>query len=437
MGILYNDLIAAYRARAAGTAPQWPERPVEYADYVLWQRHTFDADGDWARAQFAHWRKALEGLPDEIAVAPDRTRPVILGRRGVTAKFTVSPERRAALVRLAEQERATEFMLYEAVLATVMHILGAGVDVAIGSPAASRTDPASADVVGLFANMVVLRNDFSGSPTLRDIVGRTRDTVLDAFAHSELPIERLVEAINPPRSRSRNPLFQTMINVIGQDWAVAPQAVSADTTVVGLPMDLDVPYLDLNVGLTVTADAGLDVWVVANADLYDLETVQQIGHALDKAFDAFATVPDRGVSELELLPPATMERLLAAPTPAAAEPGGTGVRGSAETERILIALLEELLDITGVEPGDNFFALGGDSIVSVQWSARAATQGVAFTPAMVFEHMTIGGLAAAADAQANPPAAAQISSQEYAPMSASGLTPDALAGLTASWQQRT
>ncbi len=346
MGILFSDLISAYRARVEHTPPTWPEPPIQYADYALWQRHTFDTDGEWAREQLAHWREALSGLPDEISVAPDHSRPLRLGRRGATVKFTVPADRRAALTRIAEQERATEFMVYEAVLAAVMHKLGGGADIVVGSPAASRVDTASTNLIGLFANMVVLRNDVSGDPTLRDIVRRTRDTVVDAFAHQELPIERLVEAINPPRSRSRNPLFQTMINFIGQEWAASPRTVAEDTTVVGLPMDLDVPYLDLNVGLSVTPEGGLDVWVVANADLYQPETVQHIADAMDSALHAFATTPDLAVSEVELLPAATMQKLLAAPTSIVEEPTAH-VRGSAETERALIVLLEELLDITG------------------------------------------------------------------------------------------
>ncbi len=436
MGVLFSDLISAYRARVEQTPQQWPEHSIQYADYVLWQRDTFDSDGEWATAQLAHWQDALAGLPDEISVAPDRSRPFMLGRRGEAVKFTVPAERRAELTRLAEQERATEFILYEAVLAAVMHKLGGGVDIAVGTPAASRVDEASANLIGLFANMVVLRNDLSGDPTLRGIVGRTRDTVLDAFAHQELPIERLVEALNPPRSRSRNPLFQTMINFIGQEWATAPRAVSQGTTVVGLSMDLDVPYLDLNVGLSVNPDGGLDVWVVANADLYEPDTVAQIADAMSNALHAFASTPDKAVSEVELLPAATMRRLLAAPTAIVVEPAAPGARGSAETERALIGMLEELLDISGIEPDDNFFALGGDSIISVQWSARASATGLVFTPAMVFEHMTIGGLACAVDAQASAPAAEVDSTPQHTPMSASGLSPDALADLTASWQQQ-
>lgn len=139
------------------------------------------------------------------------------------------------------------------------------------------------------------------------------------------------------------------------------------------------------------------------------------------------------MSELQLLPAADLEKLLAPATPAAAEPSHPVAGGSAETERVLIDLLEQLLDVTGVDRDDNFFAVGGDSIISIKWSAQAAARGLVFTPAMVFEHMSIAELAAAVDAAADQPAAEADSAPAYTPMSASGLSDDALADLTASW----
>jgi len=228
-----------------------------------------------------------------------------------------------------------------------------------------------------------------------------------------------------------------MIHFRSEDWALIPRDLTGtgDTTVVPLQMYFEISLLDLDVGVNVTPAGALDVRVVANAELYEAPTVALIADALNAAFDAFATTPDAAVSTVELLRTADLEKLLAPPTPGAAAPSQPGVGGSVETERVLIALLEELLEITGVDRDDNFFAVGGDSIISIKWSAQASAQGRAFTPAMVFEHMTIGELAAAVDAAADQPAAEAESApgQEYTPMSASGLGPDALADLTASW----
>lgn len=438
--VIVDDLIAAYRARLEGQAPQWDPQPVQYADYVLWQRDAFAPDSEFGQAEVNFWRQQLAGVPTEIAVAHDRARPQILGKRGEVAKFVMEPERRQALTRMAEQRGVTEFMVYQAALAVVLHRLGGGTDIVIGSPVAARVHPHVAKLVGLFANMVALRNDLSGDPSLRSVLERSRDATLNAHAHQELPIEKLVEAVNPVRSLSWNPLFQTMVNFRGADWGTAARdvTVSGETTVVPLPMEVDVSYLDLNFALNVTPSGGLDVSVVANADLYDHETTRMIAQALDTAFDAFVNNQESRVSEIVLLPADAMAQLMA-PLAAAVEPVTTpSVEGSEETKLVLISILEELLEISDVDPEDNFFALGGDSVISIQWSTRAAERGLAMTPQMVFECATIAQLAGAVDAAdrvvtegdshlVTPPV-------QSAPMSASGLSADALAELTASWQ---
>jgi mycobactin peptide synthetase MbtE len=438
LGIFFDDIVTAYRARVAGQAPQWPTLRVQLADYALWQRYAFDAGNEWGQAELAYWRNALIELPDEIAVAPDHSRPPVMGKRGEVVTFTVSATRRGALTRLAEQTGATEFMVYQAVLAVLLHKLGGGTDVPIGSPVVSRVEPATENLIGFFANTVVLRNDLSGDPSLSAMVTRSRDVVLDAFAHQELPIERLVEALNPPRLRSRNPLFQSMLHFRGQDWALVPRDLTAtgETTVVSLPIDFEVSLLDLDVGMNVTPNGELDVRVVANADLYESQTAVLIADALDAALDAFARTPDATVSTVQLLPASAMDKLLAPPSTKVVAPSRPVTGASVETQRVLIALLEELLEITGVDAEDNFFALGGDSIISIKWSAQANARGLAMAPPMVFEHLTIAELAGAVDAAADQPAAEPDSDpqQGYTPMSASGLSADALAELTASWQ---
>ncbi|RAV07389.1 non-ribosomal peptide synthetase [Mycolicibacterium sp. GF69] len=438
LGIIFDDLTSAYQARRAGSSPQWADLPVQFADYALWQLNAFDPANAWGQQQVAHWRATLAGLPQETCVATDHPRPPVIGKRGHSVHFPVSSARRASLVQLAEDTGASEFMVYQAAVAVLLHKLGAGTELALGSTVASRVDAATSNLVGLFANVVVLRNDLSGTPSLRTVLRRGRDTVLDAVAHQELPIERLVEAINPSRSLSRNPLFQHMVHFRGPDWGLQPRDLTGETSVVPRPIDFDIALLDLDIGMNVTAAGGLEVRVVANADLYEAATVGLIADALRAVLDGFAETPDRPISELTVLPDDQLTALLAPAIPTDAGSSGPAVAGSAETERILIDLLEELLEITDVEREDNFFALGGDSIISIKWSAQASARGLVLTPAMVFEHMTIAGLAAAVDRAADTeqePTDMQTN-QDYTPMSASGLDADALAALTAAWQQQ-
>ncbi|MFI5502127.1 amino acid adenylation domain-containing protein [Nocardia asteroides] len=439
-GVLLDDLTTAYRARSEqGGAPSWTPLPIQFADYALWQRELFDQAGasEFAQAQLDYWRTTLAGVPEEISVAHDRPRPPVLGKRGEVVTFALPASVRSGLEALATRSGATEFMVCQAAVATLLHALGGGTDITLGTPVAARADAATTNLIGLFANMVVLRNDLSDAPTLRETVIRARDVVLDANAHQELPIERLVEALNPRRSRSRNPLFQSMIHFRGADWAPAtlPFASSGASTVTVVPADFDVSFLDLNLSLNVTADGGMDVRVVVNADLYDPATAALIADALAATLRAFAETPDLPVAELTVLPRAELERLLAAPEPVAVAAGaGAGVAGS-DTERTLITLIEELLEIDEVTGEDNFFALGGDSVISIQWSARADALGLPMTPQLVFECATITELAAAVDAAAaaGPGQAEEPEQVSHAPMSASGLESDALSALTAAW----
>ncbi|MFD3507520.1 amino acid adenylation domain-containing protein [Nocardia sp. NPDC058666] len=435
-GVLLDDLTTAYRAREQGTAPAWEPLPIQFADYALWQQELFDrsAPSEFAQTQIDYWRTALAGVPDEIAVAHDRARPRELGKRGEVVTFTLPAEVRSGLEQLAIRSGATEFMVCEAAVATLLHVLGGGDDITLGTPVAARTDQATTNLIGLFANMVVLRNDLSNAPTLRDTVIRARNVVLDANAHQDLPVERLVETLNPRRSRSRNPLFQSMIHFRGADWAptTVPFSTSGGSTVTVLPADFDVSFLDLNLSLNVTAEGGMDVRVVVNADLYDPATAALIADALAATLRAFAQTPDLPVADLRVLPAADLDRLLAPPAPAAPPVAASESSADSDTERTLITLIEELLDTEDVTGEDNFFAIGGDSVISIQWSARAAELGLALTPQLIFECATITELAAAVDAAAG----AQTEEPEqvsHAPMSASGLEADALSALTAAW----
>ncbi|OBJ72907.1 non-ribosomal peptide synthetase [Mycobacterium sp. 1274756.6] len=439
LGVIVDDLLTAYRSRLLGEEPRRLDDtgpPPQFADYATWQHRS--ADSSWAEAQLAHWRTVLAGLPDEIPLAHDRARPPVLHRHAEIAPFSVTAERRATLTEFAERIGVTEFMVYQGALAILLHALGGGTDIAVGSPVAARLDPATTNLVGPCANVVVLRNDLSGDPTVRDALLRGREVVLDAIAHQEVPTERVVEALNPPRTAARDhPLFQAAIQFRGEDWAAAPRTVTAGTTVTAMPMEFDRALLDLTVALTATPEGQLDGRVVGNADLYRARTVAEIAQAWTAVLDSIVAEPDRSLADLQLLLPATMERLRS--RPATTEPAERPrADGSEETTRTLIELLAELLEIpdADIDRGDNFFALGGDSVISVQWAARAAAHGLRMTPAMVFEHLTIAELAAAIDAEeATGSGASADAAPASEPMSASGLAPDALAALTTSWQQ--
>ncbi|WP_327095421.1 amino acid adenylation domain-containing protein [Nocardia vinacea] len=303
---ILDDLATAYRARTAGADPDWTPLDVQYADYALWQREVVETLG----TQVDYWRDTLAGLPDEINVALDRLRPAILGKNGHVVPFAVPAALRGKLKALAEASGGSEFMLYQAAVATLLHKLGAGVDIPLGTPIAGRVDPAAAELVGLLANMVVLRNDLSGDPTLRTVLERSRDTALGAYSNQDIPTERLVDALNPARSRSRNPLFQAMMHFREENWDGAGQGLDAHTALTVLPLDFDTSLLDLSINFFAGSDGGFDASVIVNTDLYEPATGELFAQRMLRVLAAFAEAPDSTVGELDIMPAAERQRVL-------------------------------------------------------------------------------------------------------------------------------
>ncbi|MEA5360258.1 amino acid adenylation domain-containing protein [Amycolatopsis sp., V23-08] len=212
---LVRDLSEAYTARLAGHAPEWTSLPVQYADYALWQRELLGSAADpksvLAR-QSEYWRTELAGVPQPLQLPLDRPRPQTISYDGDFVRFVVDTTEFRLIEELARRHDATVAMVWQAVLAVVLHQLGAGDDITIGSPIAGRTDDALDDLVGMFINNVVLRADLSAHPTFADVLDQVREKALAAYEHQDTPFELLVELLNPERSTAYAPLFQVMLS---------------------------------------------------------------------------------------------------------------------------------------------------------------------------------------------------------------------------------
>ncbi|GAB3578829.1 hypothetical protein GCM10027445_46530 [Amycolatopsis endophytica] len=201
---LLTDLAAAYRARTTGSAPRFEPLPVTYADYAVWQREQSTGDAE------KFWTATLDGLPEETVLPADRPRPARADYAGALAETTLPAALTERIGQVAARQGATPFMVLQAAVAVLLRTLGAGTDIPLGVPVSGR--PAGTeDLVGLFVNTVVLRTDVSGDPAFTELLDRVRQADAEAFAHQDLPFERVVELLNPERSLSRHPLFQVSV----------------------------------------------------------------------------------------------------------------------------------------------------------------------------------------------------------------------------------
>ncbi len=184
---------------------------MQYADYALWHRNLLGSEDDPASSvskQLAHWRDALAGIPDQMDLPTDRPRPAVQSYAGGRIDFDIDADLHAQLVDLTHRRRATLFMTVHAALAVLLARLSGSDDITVGTPVAGRGDQQLDDLIGMFVNTLVLRARVADDATFDELLQTVRDADLKAFGNADVPFERLVEVLDPPRSTARHPLFQ-------------------------------------------------------------------------------------------------------------------------------------------------------------------------------------------------------------------------------------
>ncbi|MFE9327902.1 amino acid adenylation domain-containing protein [Nocardia sp. NPDC052278] len=312
---LTRDLMLAYAARSANAAPGWAPLPVQYADYSIWQRELLGSEDDpesLAAEQVAYWRDALADLPEQLDLPSDRPRPAVQSFAGGTAEVRIDPETHRALIELARAEGATLFMVVHTALAVLLARLSGTDDIAIGTPLSGRGEAALDDLIGMFVNTLVFRTRVDAGATFAELTARQREADIRAFAHADIPFERLVEVLNPVRSTARHPLFQVGLSFqnLGQSSLELP-----GLTVTGVGIDTQVAQFDLNLIVSDAYDAngvpaGIAGQFVYARDLFDQATVEGFAERFARLLDRIIAAPRIPVGELDLLATAEQEQIL-------------------------------------------------------------------------------------------------------------------------------
>ncbi|HEV7655224.1 MAG TPA: amino acid adenylation domain-containing protein [Mycobacteriales bacterium] len=312
MGLLVSEFQEEYSAAVERRPSSLGEPEVQFADVAAWEQRKLNSS--WLDGQLAYWRDRLAGTP-VLALPTDRPRGERQSSAGARTELRVDPGLTDSLRAVARAEGVTLYMLLLAAFTVTLARAAGQDDVAIGSAVANRSRPETRSLVGPFINTLVLRTDLSGAPTLREAVARVRDTCLGAYAHQEVPFDKLVEVLAPDRDPARGPFFQVMFQYIGvpvdpvrlPGLALSVGDVPSDTVKFDLLLDV------------LPAGGGLSALVQYNTDLYDRPTIDRLTGQWLAVLEAAADDLDRPLAALPSLPAADRRRLL---TDWAAGPAG-------------------------------------------------------------------------------------------------------------------
>ncbi len=274
LGLFVRELGELYRALAAGEPAALPELPIQYSDFAVWQRQWLS--GTVLEEQIGWWARRLAGAPQVVELPLDHPRPAVQSHRGAVAIRVLGSGLGVRLEALCRRLGVTPFMALLAGFATLLSRYGGQRDVVVGSPIANRGHSEVENLIGLFANTLAMRVDLAGDPAVEELAGRVREMALGAYAHQDVPFERLVHDLQPDRSLSHTPVFQVLLALQN-----IPQSSLklAGLTLSGQEAGAVQAQYDLSVMLSPQAGGGLRAWVSYVADLFDAATVERLlGH---------------------------------------------------------------------------------------------------------------------------------------------------------------
>ncbi|NRD67016.1 amino acid adenylation domain-containing protein, partial [Corallococcus exiguus] len=304
LGVLIREVGALYAAFSSGQPSPLPELPVQYGDYAAWQR-------DWLRdetlaREVDYWKQSLMGAPPVLELPTDRPRPAVRTNAGTTLGFMLPLDLSRKLNALAQQEGASLFMALLAGWQVLLSRYSGQTDISVGSPIAGRTRAEVEGLIGFFVNTLVLRTQVDGEASFRELLKQVRGTVLGAYEHQDVPFEKLVEALQPERSLSHTPLFQTSMSL--QNVPVEESRLPG-LVLKPVPYEGRTSKFDLSLFFTETLD-GLAGAVEYSTDLFEAATVRRMVEHLRMLLEGVVSTPEAAVGRLPMLTDAERQQVL-------------------------------------------------------------------------------------------------------------------------------
>jgi len=396
-GVMVKEIKTLYEAHIHSQTPALPALAVQYADFAHWQRQRTQAPR-WA-AQRDYWLKQLAGLGARETIPADHRRPPVSSGIGACHRFHIPKASQQALQAFSQAHEATLFMSLLSLFAVLLRRCGGAGDLAIGTPVANRNRAEIEGLIGFFVNVLVMRIDAEGDPSFGELLGRVKETALDAYANQDFPFELIVEALQPERDRARHPLFQVMFvlqNAPGEKLRLPGLTIEPQ------PIETGLSKFDLTLLMEESAD-GLSGIFEYDADLFDAATIQRLARRLQTLCGHIADADGRRLSDLPLLadeeagllqawskgprvdydlglsvPALIARQALERPDAPALTQAGQAL-GYAELQRRAARLAGELLRL-GVMPGDSVGLCVERSADMIAGMLAAMQAGAAYVP---------------------------------------------------------
>ncbi|NNH70469.1 non-ribosomal peptide synthetase [Nocardia uniformis] len=402
LGPLVTDLTTAYAARSRGLAPDWEPLRVQYADYTAWQQHRLGDRRDprsLSARQLAYWTRTLADAPDRLALPVDRIRiPGTDGTRGAALDFTIDPTTAKGVAEVARRYGVTPYMVTCAVYLVLLHQASTEQDVVIGTATAGRTHPAVEPLIGMFVNTLPVRATIDPAEPFDAVLARARTATLAALDHADVPFDHIVEAVNPRRDDTRNPLFQTVFSYENLPAATVSAAFGEVRATV-LDIEPGTTHFDLALTLReIPEQPGYTAIFRYATDLFDRGTVGAFADEYVRLLRAL--VADPSVPIAEVTTDSIARQRLRAPVTATPDHALPPARATAR-EQAIARVFAAVLDRPAVAVDENFFDLGGTSLLvfTVRGELRAQL-GLDVEPRLLFDNPTPRALVAALDATA-------------------------------------